>query len=84
MEKTDAERIAELEDQVSAFGLAIMGLLENAFPEIEQKREMRRKMCNAVEAVYGAGELSHDGHLRVQRIVHEIERMFPDLPPKRA
>jgi hypothetical protein len=87
-ERTVEERLADVEDDIMAFGIVLVGLIDKAYPTQEARSAARERACRAIEAIYGAGDLKVLSHERLQKTIHELESLFrrgADMPdPRRS
>lgn len=69
------ERIARLEAQTLAFGMALGTVIGSTWREKEDRAAARDLCCDSIESAYGR-KLMPGGHERIQQILHELEELF--------
>lgn len=82
MEKTVDERLDAIEDKLFVFGLAIKFALAKASPTNAGRAEMREDLCGALERHFERQSLTPEAGPRVQRMLAEMEALFPLAQPK--
>jgi propanediol dehydratase large subunit len=74
----DAERFDRLEEDVNVLMVALR--VASELLPAATRRTIREQACQALEAIYEEEGIKPHAHLRLQRMLHDMEQLFPSGP----